>query len=212
MSDAAAFYVIVRGPIGVGKTEVARRLARVLGALYISVDRILDRHRLERWRNGFIAQASFRRSNVFVARAAAPVLAAGRPVVVDGNFYWESQIEDLARRIRRPHLVASLDAPLRVCIARERGRGSNFGVADVTAVYRKAMTVTAGVPIDARGPVSSIVASIRALLPPQAPLESGATKLRPPRVRKPALARSAVGAGAPGPRSNRRRPSLRRRR
>ena len=40
--------IVIRGPLGVGKTTVARALAEQLSALYISIDQVLEDHDLLR--------------------------------------------------------------------------------------------------------------------------------------------------------------------
>lgn len=41
------YYVVVRGPLGVGKSTVSSRLAEIIGADHILIDRILEEHGLE---------------------------------------------------------------------------------------------------------------------------------------------------------------------
>ena len=40
--------ILIRGPLGVGKTTVARALAEQVGGLYVSVDGILAEHGLDK--------------------------------------------------------------------------------------------------------------------------------------------------------------------
>lgn len=52
-----SFYVIVRGPLGCGKSTIAEKLSKILKAEYFAVDRVLDKHGLsEDWEDGYISQ------------------------------------------------------------------------------------------------------------------------------------------------------------
>lgn len=40
--------IIIRGPLGVGKSTVARAVAEKIGGVYVSVDKVLDQNGLDR--------------------------------------------------------------------------------------------------------------------------------------------------------------------
>jgi len=144
-----SFYVIIRGPLGCGKSTIAKRLAKTLDAAYAELDRVLDEHDLTSDKeDGYISQASFIKANGIIALEAGPVLNSGRPMVFDGNFYWRSQIEDLVNRLEFPHYVFTLKASLEVCIARDAGRKKSHGGDAAGAVYAKATEFDYGVVID----------------------------------------------------------------
>lgn len=152
-----SYWLLVRGPLGAGKTTIARAVADRIGGRYLSIDRILEEHDLERWAGGYISEASFLAANDIAIATARRVLARGRPVVVDGNFYWRTAIEDLEERLPAPHLVVSLRLPLAACIARDAGRPRSFGAQAVRDVFAKVRTVDYGTAIDAGGPVVAVV-------------------------------------------------------
>lgn len=159
-----AFYVIVRGPLGSGKTTLARRLAREVGGETIAIDEILERYELERWEGGYISEGSFLRANELAAERAGPILDQGRPVVVDGNFYWRSVIEDLERRLATPHVVVSLQAPLAVCVARDAAREISFGPDATRDVYAQVTSFEYGTPLDATGSEEETLAKLLRIL------------------------------------------------
>ena len=152
--------IVLRGPLGVGKTTVARALAKELHARVISIDDILEREGLEQWEDGYISEAAFVRANAFAANEAAPTLRKGAPVIVDGNFYHRGAIEDLLARLGTPHLVVTLVAPLATCVQRDRAREGSLGAAATRDVFRKVAEVRYGIEVDARPPVEQIVGKI----------------------------------------------------
>jgi predicted kinase len=82
-----SYYVIIRGPLGVGKSTVSKKLGKIVRAEYISVDRVLDEYDI--WYSGRLSE--FLKVNVIVARRAGRLLKKGTSVILDGNFYWKSQ-------------------------------------------------------------------------------------------------------------------------
>ena len=128
------FYLIIRGPLGIGKTTVSRILATALSAEHISIDDALELFENE-WEEGFISQASFFKANEIVAGSALEHLREGNRVIFDGNFYHMSQIEDLVQRLDFDHQVFTLSAPLEVCIRRDGGRDVSYGNDAVEDVY-----------------------------------------------------------------------------
>lgn len=115
------FYVIIRGPLGCGKSTIAEKIAKKLHAEYVPVDRILDEHNLTKDKEaGYISQKSFIKANEIITPKAKKNLQSGISVIFDGNFYWKSQIDDLIKRLNFQHYVFTLKAPVEVCIERDR--------------------------------------------------------------------------------------------
>ena len=156
-----SFFIIVRGPLGCGKTTIAEKLAKSLKAEYIAIDRILDENNLEKdIESGYISQKSFIRVNEIVASKARQILESKKPVVFDGNFYWKSQIEDLVKRLGFPHHIFTLKAPLDICIERDKKRLKTHGEDAVRAVYKKSTEFDCGIPIDVTKPLDKCVDEI----------------------------------------------------
>lgn len=153
------FYLIVRGPLGVGKTTVSGNLALAMGAKHIEIDEALELFENE-WEDGFISQASFIRANELVVPVAREQLEAGRRVIFDGNFYHLSQLEDLFHRLEFEHMVFTLTAPLGVCIQRDSSRELSYGAAAATDVYRKTTELDYGTSIDATKSLEEVVDEI----------------------------------------------------
>lgn len=155
------FYVIVRGPLGSGKTALSRRVAGAIGGKYIAIDRILEEHDLEQWEDDYISEPSFLAANGIAVREAEASLRQGTPVVIDGNFYWKSVVEDLVARLPHPHVVFTLKVPLSVCVARDAGRPVPLGAENTKMVFDKTTTFDYGVALDATG---SLAETTRLLL------------------------------------------------
>lgn len=159
------YFVIIRGPLGVGKSTVTAQLATRIGGVPVSIDRILDEYQLEEWEDGYVSLRSFVRANEHAAELARSILTGGRPVLFDGNFYYEAQLDDLVGRLRFRHYIFRLDAPLAVCIARDAHRRPPHGAQAAQEVYAKAATVGRGIGIDATVPVDTMVDEIVSHLP-----------------------------------------------
>lgn len=162
------YYLIIRGPLGSGKTTITQKLVDLLSAKSIAVDRIVDQHGLDKDREqGYIAQRSFIRANDIAIPEARKILKRGKLVIFDGNFYWKSQIEDLITRLRFPHAVFTLQVPLDVCIQRDSLRPHPHGKAAAQALYKQSAAWTYGTVVDATETVEQIVQTIIAQLPTQ---------------------------------------------
>lgn len=152
------YYIIIRGPLGSGKTTIAKALAARLSADYISVDEVLSTNKLEDDKQeGFISEKSFKRANDFIAEIAKPLLDTKKPIVIDGNFYWQSQIDDLTEKLTYPHAIFSLDAPLEACLQRDAEREKPLGADATRVVYEKTMSVEVGRKVDATKDLEEII-------------------------------------------------------
>lgn len=144
-----SYYIIIRGPLGSGKSTIAERLSQMLNGKYIAIDRILDQHSLTKDKEeGYVSQRSFLKANKIVIPEAKNFLKKNIPVIFDGNFYWKSQIENLVNKLNYPYYVFTLKAALEVCIKRDSKRKKTHGKDAVEAVYRKSTEFDYGIIID----------------------------------------------------------------
>ena len=163
-APAGAFLVIVRGPLGAGKSALSRRLAEELGGVVISIDQILMDRDLGRWGSVYITLDSFLTANRYAAEAVDRVLGNGRPAVVDGNFYWREAIDDLLRRIPCPSATLTLDVGLEECVARDALRVPSLGEEAARLVYAKVTSFDYGTRLDATPPLENVVQAALGLL------------------------------------------------
>lgn len=161
-----SYFIIIRGPIGCGKSTIAEKLGYILHADVVAVDRVLDDHKLTADKeDGYISQASFLKVNEIIAPAAKKSLQVGKAVIFDGNFYWKSQLDDLIQKLDFPHYVFTLKAPLEMCIERDRKRNKMHGKDAAEAVYRKSTEFGYGIEVDATGTVDKTVKKILFSIP-----------------------------------------------
>mgnify|MGYP001388829914 CR=1 FL=1 len=125
-----AYYIIIRGPLGIGKSTIAERLSKILNAKYVAIDRIVDNLKLitKEKEAGYRSQKNFIKANEIAVEKIKKILVNGKPVIFDGNFYWKSAIQDLEKRLRDyKGYVFTLKAPLKICIQRDDNRNKTHG-------------------------------------------------------------------------------------
>ena len=160
------YYVIIRGPLGIGKSSVAEALAKSLHGEHLSVDAVLHEHDLEdKSLDGFISEECFLKANEIIAPQALSPLQSDKIVIFDGDFYRKSQIEDLIAKLNFEHFVFTLKAPLEVCIKRDKDRTETLGEDATKAVYKKSTELNYGIIIDATKPLNDIIKRIKSYLP-----------------------------------------------
>ncbi|MFH2018892.1 MAG: AAA family ATPase [bacterium] len=160
------YYIIIRGPLGSGKSTISEKLSKMLGAKHFAIDRVLEDHDLEESKeDGFISQESFKKANEIACKEAIPVLKEDKPIIFDGNFYWKSQIDDLIKRLDFPHYVFTLKAPLEVCIERDSKRDKTHGKDAAMVVYKKSTEFTYGTEIDVTKNIDECLNEILTYLP-----------------------------------------------
>jgi len=160
------YYVIIRGPAGVGKTTVADQVAKAINGEHISVDKVLDENKLtEDKEEGYISQKSFLKANEIVLPKVLEVLKS-KPVVFDGNFYWKSQVEDLVAKLDYSGYVFTLKAHCDDCIVRDKSRSKAIGEDAIRAVYKAVARFDHGTNIDTANKTSeTVVKEIISYLP-----------------------------------------------
>ena len=145
------YFIIIRGPLGVGKSSIAKKLSRILRAEYVPVDLVLEKYGLDKISGGCIPLASFIKADDLILPEIGKKLESGRIAVFDGCFYHKRHIKHLVRRLPYTHYVFSLKAPLEVCIKRDSRRKKGYGKAAATAVYGLVSKFDYGIAIDASG-------------------------------------------------------------
>ncbi len=145
-----SYFIIIRGPLGVGKTTIAKKLADILDAEYVSIDTVLSEAGLDKVdeKVGGIPAENFIKGNEIVMPAIKEKLADGKIVIIDGCFYHKEQIEHFIDHLEAPHHIFSLKAPVEVCIERDRHRKKPYGEGAAMAVHSLVSKFDYGTTID----------------------------------------------------------------
>jgi uridine kinase len=159
-------FILIRGPLGIGKTTIARKLAHALNGEYVSVDLFLEKLGLDKVQGDSIPLKNFIKANELIIPYARKKLAKHETVIVDGNFYFKEQIEHLVKNVPARTYAFTIKAPLRVCIQRDGKRKMPYGKGSVEAVYRLVSRFDYGIPIDAGNKTPArVVKNILSCLP-----------------------------------------------
>lgn len=126
--------IIICGPLGVGKTTISKLLAQKIAADYYSIDDILTENNLDVVDENIscIPEENFLKVNQIIAQK---VLQNNQSAIIDGNFYYQNQIEDLIKNVPFKSFVFTLTAPLEICIKRDSDRPNSHGIGATTAVF-----------------------------------------------------------------------------
>jgi tRNA uridine 5-carbamoylmethylation protein Kti12 len=145
-----SYYVIIRGPLGVGKTTVAKELAKRLKGEYISVDTILAESKLDKVPDGEdgISVKSFLKANEIAIPKAEAAMKKGKPVIFDGNFYYRKQMVNLVEKLGPNNFVFTLKAPLKTCVERDSVRKDKHGSQAAKVVYKLVTQFDYGTVVD----------------------------------------------------------------
>ena len=137
-------YIIIRGPLGIGKTTIAKKLAEKLKAEYISIDEILHENDLDKIEGECIPLNNFIKAN----EIALPQIEKGKTYIIDGNFYHKEQLEHLLKNLPGKHYVFTLKAPVEACIERDAQREKTYGEEAARAVHCLVLRFDYGIIID----------------------------------------------------------------
>ena len=145
------YYVIIRGPAGVGKTAVSKKLAARLGGTHIYFDKIMRDNNLDKIEGiGCISEENFIKANEIAILKAIKNLKNGKIVIFDGCFYHKSQVEHLIKNIPFNSFTFTLKATPQECILRDKKRGGKTRIGEkcVREVYDLVSRFEHGIVID----------------------------------------------------------------
>lgn len=129
-----SFLIIIRGALGIGKTTIAKKIAKLLDAEYISIDKVLEDNKLDREDNNFTPEDFIKANNIILPEINNN-LEKGKPVILDGCFYFIEQIKHIEKNINFKIFVFTLKAPVEVCICRDKCRKRVYGEENARAVH-----------------------------------------------------------------------------
>lgn len=160
-------FLILRGPLGSGKTTVALELAKRLNAKVFHMDKVLDKHGLDKTPPSApcIPAENFLKANEIVLPMAKKALGQGKFVIFDACFYHKEVVEHLIRNLPFPHHIFTLKVPVEICIARDASRAKTLGEDAARAVHNLVSRFDHGVKIDVSGTLPEAVEKIMTFLP-----------------------------------------------
>lgn len=159
------YFIIIRGPLGIGKSTIAKELAKKFKGEYISIDSLLEKLKLDKIEGDCIPLKNFLKVNMFIIPKIKEKLNKKRIVILDGNFYHKQQIKDLIKNLKFKHFVFTLKAPLSVCIERDKNRKKAYGKEATIAVYNLVSKFDYGIVIDTKNKnINAIVKEITKLI------------------------------------------------
>ncbi len=163
------YCIIIRGPLGVGKTVVAKKLSKTLNAKYVSVDSLLAKNRLDKInkRENCIPAKNFIKASEIIIPKVKNILKGGKIVVFDGNFYHKSQISHLIKELKGwGFYTFTLKSPLSVCIKRNSKRKNSYEKSSAEAVYKLVSRFDYGTRINTKNKTpGEVVKEILTFLP-----------------------------------------------
>jgi shikimate kinase len=162
-----SYFIIIRGPLGSGKSTIARKLSYMIYGEHIFFDKVLEKYSLDKIDAtiGCIPTKNFIKANELLIPEIKKKISSGKIIIFDGCFYYQEQIEHLIQQLDFPHYVFTLKAPLDVCIERDNKRSKLYGAGAAKAVYALVDKFDYGILIDATRSLPEILDEIRLKLP-----------------------------------------------
>ncbi len=133
-----SYFIIIRGPLGIGKSSVAKELSEILNAEYISMDSIIEELGLDKVpeTEECIPAKNFIKADEYILPTVKKRLDNRKIILFDGNFYHKEQIEHLLNNLSDyEHYIFTLKAPLKVCMKRDKQRAKPYGKWAAMAVH-----------------------------------------------------------------------------
>lgn len=135
--------ILIRGPLGVGKSTIAEKLANDIHAEYVSLDKLLKDNDLEG--TDGIPLENFLKSNKILFDI---INTSKNSFIIDGCYYYQEQIDDLQRMFNNKIIIFSLVTTVENCIKRDSKRETVYGEDAARFVHRVTTKIKAGYEID----------------------------------------------------------------
>ena len=162
-----SYFIIIRGPLGSGKSTISEKLAEKLDAELIAIDEVLENLELDKVdeKEGCIPATNFIKASESVLPEVKNTLQNGKIVIFDACFYHKEVIEHLIQNLPFPHHVFTLKAPLELCIKRDSERNKTHGEGAAWAVHSLVSRFDYGKNIDVTRSIEDALKDILSDLP-----------------------------------------------
>jgi len=137
--------IVVRGPLGVGKTTVSKILSQNLHLEYLSLDKIVDDNHLVPPNADGIPLESYLKANKIIHDI---VSKSENSFIIDGCFYYQKQINDLKKKFSGRIKIFTLISDVEKCIERDAKREKVYGEDSTRFVHMITTKIKAGCEID----------------------------------------------------------------
>lgn len=130
--------IIIRGPLGVGKSTISKKLAEELDAEYLSVDEVLSENGLDKidFEIGCIPEKNFIKVNEIIYPTILKNINKNKPIIIDGNFYHKKVLENFLSNFNKQEIIVfTLKASKNTCVKRDAQRKNPHGATATIAVY-----------------------------------------------------------------------------
>ncbi|KKP37797.1 MAG: hypothetical protein UR28_C0026G0003 [Candidatus Peregrinibacteria bacterium GW2011_GWF2_33_10] len=161
------YFIIIRGPLGSGKSTISEKLAENLDAKLIAIDEVLENLKLDKVdeKEGCIPAINFIKASESVLPEVKKTLQNGKIVIFDACFYHKEVIEHLIQNLPFSYHIFTLKAPLELCIKRDSERNKTHGEGAAWAVHSLVSRFDYGKNIDVTGSIQDALKDILSDLP-----------------------------------------------
>jgi broad-specificity NMP kinase len=153
--------IIIRGPLGIGKTTIANKLASELHVECISIDEVLKDNGLEKDED-YVAEDFIKVNEIIIPRLK--LLLKKQCVIVEGNFYFREVLKHLINNTPGNPIVFTLKAALQTCLDRDKERKNSHGPLATEAIYNIVNKFDYGITVDCEQNIENIIEKIKGRL------------------------------------------------
>jgi tRNA uridine 5-carbamoylmethylation protein Kti12 len=136
--------IIIRGSAGVGKTTIAKELAKASKADYFSFDVIMKENKLDSIIGDGIPAENFVKANEILFS----LISSKKIVVIDGCFYRKKQIDHLLNKFKDNVHIFTLDADITECLKRNKNRDNPMTEDSIRQVHHLVSNLQVGIKIN----------------------------------------------------------------
>jgi len=137
--------IIIRGPAGIGKTTISKELSNELNGDYLSIDKVLEKNKLDNVIGDGIPEENFIKVNEIILKSIIPSFNK-KYLIIDGNFYRLNQLNDLVEKLNP--IVIYLVGDLNTCMTRNKLRSVSMTSIAIKEVFELVSKVDIGKKIN----------------------------------------------------------------